>query len=133
MLSKEFFFFDETRETLFMNNNPTQYKFDYVFADYENPLLVSNTFNSIITQIIESEEANLLFVTFGEKSLQTKKFLFGSNSECLVTKDSFFDYVNATILKVMKQNRERCPFDTVSIEITKISQEKFIIDVRINI
>lgn len=124
------FFFDENRENLISNNN-IQYKFDYIFSDYENSLLISNSIKYMLTPLI-LDGNNLLFFSFGHRSLQTNKFMFGTDkatSDNLINKDSFFDYLIQNIISCMNDNKKDLPFDATSIEINKINQEKFIFDV----
>ena len=83
----------------------------------------------MIIQLIQNEEANLLFFTFGHKSLRTNAFLFGSTGDNLVSKDSFFYLIATTIIQSMKENVKNVPYDTISIEILKIGEEKYIFEV----
>lgn len=100
------------------------YKYDYIFSDYDNTLLMSNTIDSILSALIENEK-NITFITLGESNLGTTKFLFGPSHGNLLNNNSFFNYSIQTILQTMSSNFK---YDNVLIEIYKIANEKFTVD-----
>lgn len=100
------------------------YKYDYIFSDYDNTLLMSNTIDSILSALIENEK-NITFITLGESNLGTTKFLFGPSHGNLLNSNSFFNYSIQTILQTMGNNFK---YDNVLIEIYKIANEKFTVD-----
>lgn len=126
LAAKRVFFFEENRENLLLQKEEENgsYKYDYIFSDYDNALLIASTLNPVITQLIKNER-NLLFLTLGETGLGMTKFLFGHSTGNLINKDSYFNYAYQQILKDMKTY---FPFDNILIEIYKISNEKFILD-----
>jgi hypothetical protein len=69
--NKRVYFFEENREVLLQQNGTEtikKYKFDYIFSDYENTLLISNSITSMIQYHI-SNQKNVCFFTFGEDNL----------------------------------------------------------------
>ena len=55
--NQKVFIFDENRETLTLNEKPyNKYKYDYIFSDSENPMIISSTLNAIIYPLIEAEK-----------------------------------------------------------------------------
>jgi hypothetical protein len=70
-MQKRVFFFEENREVLLLQNgdeNLMKYKYDYIFSDYENTLLISSSIRSTISNLIRMDK-NLLFFSFGEERL----------------------------------------------------------------
>ena len=68
---KRVFFFEENREVLLLQKGEeslSKYKYDYIFSDYENTLLISSSIKSTICNYIRNER-NLCFFTFGEEKL----------------------------------------------------------------
>ena len=99
--NQKVFLFDENRETLTLNENPyNQYKYDYIFSDSENPMIISTTLNAFIYPLIEAEK-NITFMTIGQKGLNLSNFLFGSNQNFLLGYDSLFNYVFKAIKQMM--------------------------------
>ena len=118
------FLFDENRETLTLNEKPyNQYKYDYIFSDSENLMIISTTLNAFIYPLIEAEK-NLTFMTIGQKGLHLSNFLFGSNQNFLLGYDSLFNYV----FKAIKQMMIRIKYDKILLELYKIINDKFVID-----
>ena len=73
LLFKRVFFFEENREVLLLQKGEeslSKYKYDYIFSDYENTLLVSSSIKSTISNLIRNEK-NLCFFAFGEEMLGT--------------------------------------------------------------
>jgi hypothetical protein len=65
------FFFEENREVLFLQKDGeslSNFKFDYIFSDYENTLLISSSIRSTILNLIRNDK-NICFLTFGEEKL----------------------------------------------------------------
>ena len=122
--NQKVFLFDENRETLTLNENPyNQYKYDYIFSDSENPMIISTTLNAFIYPLIEAEK-NITFMTIGQKGLSLSNFLFGSNQNFLLGYDSLFNYV----FKAIKQMMIRIKYDKILLELYKIINDKFVID-----
>ena len=122
--NQKIFLFDENREILALNEKPyNKYSYDYIFSDFENPMIISSTLNAFIYPLIEAEK-NLIFMTIGQKNLGLTNFLFGSNPNGLLGNDSLFNYV----FKAIKQIMSRYKYDKILLEIYKIINDKFIID-----
>lgn len=122
--NQKVFLFDENRETLILNEKPNnQYKYDYIFSDSENPMIISTTLNAFIYPLIEAEK-NITFMTIGQKGLNLSNFLFGSNQNFLLGYDSLFNYV----FKAIKQMMIRIKYDKILLELYKIINDKFVID-----
>lgn len=122
--NQKVFLFDENRETLKLNEKPyNQYKYDYIFSDSENPMIISTTLNAFIYPLIEAEK-NITFMTIGQKGLNLSNFLFGSNQNFLLGYDSLFNYV----FKAIKQMMIRIKYDKILLELYKIINDKFVID-----
>jgi hypothetical protein len=132
-LFKRVFFFEDNREVLLLqkgNENIRKYKFDYIFSDYENNILIANSINNMISNMILNQK-NVSFLTFGEEKLGTyshnplgkTKFFFGKSGK--VSHDSFFKYTYDTIVKILS---EEFAFDNLLIDIIKINKEKFVLD-----
>ena len=122
--NKKIFFFDENREVLSLNEKPyNKYSYDYIFSDFENPMIISSTLNAFIYPLIEAEK-NLLFMTVGQKNLGLSNFLFGTNQNALLGNDSVFNYV----FKAIRQIMSRIKYDKILLELYKIINDKFIID-----
>jgi hypothetical protein len=130
---KRIFFFEENREVLLLQkakDSTRRYKFDYIFSDYENNILIANSIKNIITNLIHNEK-NLCFFTFGEEKLGKivilklgkTKFLFGNSNK--IFHDSFFRYTVDIIEKVL---RKEFTFDNILIDIVKVANEKFVLD-----
>ena len=120
--NQKIFLFDENREILTLNEKPyNKYTYDYIFSDFENPMIISSTLNTFIYPLIEAEK-NLLFMTVGQKNLGN--FLFGSNQNSLIGNDSLFNYV----FKAINQMMSRIKYDKILLELYKIINGKFIID-----
>ena len=118
------FLFDENREVLSLNDKPyNKYKYDYIFSDFENPMIISSTLNAFIYPLIEAEK-NLLFMTIGQKYLGSSNFLFGTNPNALLGNDSLFNY----IFKAIKQIMSKIKYDKILLELYKIMNDKFVID-----
>ena len=97
------FLFDENREVLSLNDKPyNKYKYDYIFSDFENPMIISSTLNAFIYPLIEAEK-NLLFMTIGQKYLGSSNFLFGTNPNALLGNDSLFNYIFKAIKQIMSK------------------------------
>jgi hypothetical protein len=74
-LFKRVFFFEEDREVLLLQKGSeslSKYKYDYIFSDYENTLLIASSIKSTIANLIRTER-NLCFFTFGEEKLGKSK------------------------------------------------------------
>ena len=122
--NQKVFIFDENRETLTLNEKPyNKYKYDYIFSDSENPMIISSTLNAIIYPLIEGEK-NILFLTVGQRGLNLSNFLFGSTRNVLLGRDSLFYYV----FKAIKQIMIRIKYDKILLELYKIINDKFLID-----
>jgi hypothetical protein len=70
-LYERVFFFEENREVLLLqkgNESLRKYKYDYIFSDYENTTLISNSIKGIISNLIHNDK-NVCFFTFGEEKL----------------------------------------------------------------
>ena len=120
--NQKIFLFDENRGILTLNEKPyNKYTYDYIFSDFENPMIISSTLNTFIYPLIEAEK-NLLFMTVGQKNLGN--FLFGSNQNSLIGNDSLFNYV----FKAINQMMSRIKYDKILLELYKIINDKFIID-----
>ena len=118
------FFFDENRETLSLNQKPyNKYKYDYIFSDHENPMIISSTLNVFIYPLIEAEK-NLVFMAIGQKNLGKSNFLFGTNQSMLLGYDSLFNYA----FKALKEIMSKIKYDKILFELYKITNDKFIID-----
>ena len=114
--------FDENREILTLKERPyNKYEYDYIFSDFENPMIISATLNAFIYPLIEAEK-NLLFMTIGQKNLGN--FLFGSNQNTLLGNDSLFNYT----FKAINQIMSKIKYDKILLELYKIINDKFIID-----
>ena len=117
------FVFDENRENLILKEKPyNQYKYDYIFSDFENPMIISSTLNAFIYPLIEAQR-NILFLSFGRKSL-CSSFLFGNNSQDILGPISLFNYTFQAIRQIMG----RIKFDKILLELFKLINDKFIID-----
>lgn len=71
MLDRRVFFFEENREDLLLQRgaeNLLKYKYDYIFSDYENTLLITSSIKMTISNLIRNEK-NLTFFSFGEEKL----------------------------------------------------------------
>ena len=120
--NQKIFLFDENREILTLKERPyNKYEYDYIFSDFENPMIISTTLNAFIYPLIEAEK-NLLFMTIGPKNLGN--FLFGSNQNVLLGNDSLFNYV----FKAINQIMSKIKYDKILLELYKIINDKFIID-----
>ena len=65
--NKKVFFFEENREILFLKEKPfNKYKYDYIFSESENPMIISSTLNTFIYPLIEQEK-NIIFLSIGKK------------------------------------------------------------------
>jgi len=70
-LQKRVFFFEENRQVLLLQKGYQclmKYKYDYIFSDYDNTLLIANSIKSTVTNLLRNEK-NLSFITFGEEKL----------------------------------------------------------------
>ena len=122
--NKKVFFFDENRETLFLKQKPfNQYKYDYIFSESENPMLISSTLNAFIYPLIEQEK-NLLFLCIGKRNLISSNFIFGNNQNNILGSDSFFNHS----FKAIKQIMKRISYDKILLELYKIVNDKFVVD-----
>ena len=122
--NQKVFIFDENREILTLSEQPfNKYKYDYIFSDSENPMIISSTLNAIIYPLIEADK-NILFLTVGQRGLNLSNFLFGSNRNVLLGRDSLFYYV----FKAIKQMMIRIKYDKILLELYKIVDDKFLID-----
>lgn len=68
---KRVFFFEENREVLLLQRGTEsllKYKYDYIFSDYENTLLIASSIKSSISNLIRNEK-NICFFSFGEEKL----------------------------------------------------------------
>ena len=118
------FFFDENRETLFLKQKPfNQYKYDYIFSESENPMIISSTLNAFIYPLIEQEK-NLLFLCIGKRNLISSNFIFGNNQNNILGSDSFFNHS----FKAIKQIMKRISYDKILLELYKIVNDKFVVD-----
>jgi hypothetical protein len=123
-INQKVFIFDENREILTLSEQPfNKYKYDYIFSDFENPMIISSTLNAIIYPLIEADK-NILFLTVGQRGLNLSNFLFGSNRNVLLGRDSLFYYV----FKAIKQMMIRIKYDKILLELYKIVDDKFLID-----
>ena len=75
------FFFEENREVLLLQKGSEsllKYKYDYIFSDYENTLLIASSIKSTVTNLLKNEK-NICFFTFGEEKLgkfnQSKNYI----------------------------------------------------------
>ena len=122
--NKKVFFFDENRETLFLKQKPfNQYKYDYIFSESENPMIISSTLNAFIYPLIEQEK-NLLFLCIGKRNLISSNFIFGNNQNNILGSDSFFNHS----FKAIKQIMKRISYDKILLELYKIVNDKFVVD-----
>ena len=122
--NKKVFFFDENRETLFLKQKPfNQYKYDYIFSESENPMIISSTLNAFIYPLIEQEK-NLLFLCIGKRNLIASNFIFGNNQNNILGSDSFFNHS----FKAIKQIMKRISYDKILLELYKIVKDKFVVD-----
>ncbi len=65
------FFFEENREVLLLQKATEtllKYKYDYIFSDYENTILIATSIKNSISNLIRTEK-NLCFLTLGEEKL----------------------------------------------------------------
>lgn len=68
---KRVFFFEENREDLLLQKGTEslkKYKYDYIFSDYENTVLIASSIKSTVANLIRNEK-NLCFFAFGEENL----------------------------------------------------------------
>ena len=115
------FFFDENRETLLLKESPfNQYKYDYIFSESENPMIISSTLNAFIYPLIEQEK-NLLFLSIGKRNLISSNFIFGNNQNNLLGSDSLFNHS----FKAIKQIMKRISYDKILLELYKIVNDEF--------
>ena len=122
--NKKVFFFDENRETLLLKESPfNQYKYDYIFSESENPMIISSTLNSFIYPLIEQEK-NLLFLTIGKRDLISSNFIFGNNQNNLLGSDSLFNHS----FKAIKQIMKRISYDKILLELYKIVNDRYVVD-----
>ena len=122
--NKKVFFFDENRETLFLKQKPfNQYKYDYIFSESENHMIISSTLNAFIYPLIEQEK-NLLFLCIGKRNLISSNFIFGNNQNNILGSDSFFNHS----FKAIKQIMKRISYDKILLELYKIVNDKFVVD-----
>ena len=122
--NKKVFFFEENREILFLKEKPfNKYKYDYIFSESENPMIISSTLNTFIYPLIEQEK-NIIFLSIGKKNLNSSNFIFGSNQYNLLGNDSLFNHSFKTIKQIMKG----IPYDKILLELYKIVNDKFEID-----
>ena len=122
--NKKVFFFEENRETLFLNEKPfNQYKYDYIFSESENPMIISSTLNTFIYPLIEQEK-NIIFLSIGKKNLASSNFIFGNNQYNLIGNDSLFNHSFKTIKQIMKG----ISYDKILLELYKIVNDKFVVD-----
>ena len=122
--NKKVFYFDENRETLYLKEKPfNQYKYDYIFSESENPMIISSTLNSFIYPLIEQEK-NLIFLSIGKKNLNSSNFIFGNNQYNLLGTDSLFNHS----FKAIKQIMKRITYDKILLELYKIVNDKFVVD-----
>ena len=118
------FYFDENRETLLLKEIPfNQYKYDYIFSESENPMIISSTLNAFIYPLIEQEK-NLLFLSIGKRNLISSNFIFGNNQNNLLGSDSLFNHS----FKAIKQIMKRISYDKILLELYKIVNDKFVVD-----
>jgi hypothetical protein len=118
------FFFDENRETLFLKQKPfNKYKYDYIFSESENPMIISSTLNTFIYPLIEQEK-NLLFLCIGKRNLISSNFIFGNNQNNILGSDSLFNHSFKAIKEIMK----RISYDKILLELYKIVNDKFVVD-----
>ena len=122
--NKKVFFFEENREILFLKEKPfNKYKYDYIFSESENPMIISSTLNTFIYPLIEQEK-NIIFLAIGKKQLNSSNFIFGSNQYNLLGNDSLFNHSFKTIKQIMKGIH----YDKILLELYKIVNDKFVID-----
>ena len=122
--NKKVFFFEENREILFLKEKPfNKYKYDYIFSESENPMIISSTLNTFIYPLIEQEK-NIIFLAIGKKQLNSSNFIFGSNHYNLLGNDSLFNHSFKTIKQIMKGIH----YDKILLELYKIVNDKFVID-----
>ena len=122
--NKKVFYFDENRETLYLKEKPfNQYKYDYIFSESENPMIISSTLNSFIYHLIEQEK-NLIFLSIGKKNLNSSNFIFGNNQYNFLGTDSLFNHS----FKAIKQIMKRITYDKILLELYKIVNDKFVVD-----
>ena len=122
--NKKVFFFDDICVTLFLKQKPfNQYKYDYIFSESENPMIISSTLNAFIYPLIEQEK-NLLFLCIGKRNLISSNFIFGNNQNNILGSDSFFNHS----FKAIKQIMKRISYDKILLELYKIVNDKFVVD-----
>ena len=122
--NKKVFFFEDNREILYLKEKPfNKYKYDYIFSESENPMIISSTLNTFIYPLIEQEK-NLIFLSIGKKNLNSSNFIFGSNNYNLLGADSLFNYTFKTIKQIMKGIN----YDKILFELYKIVNDKFVVD-----
>ena len=125
------FYFDENRETLLLKESPfNQYKYDYIFSESENPMIISSTLNAFIYTLnafiypLIEQEKNLLFLSIGKRNLISSNFIFGNNQNNLLGSDSLFNHS----FKAIKQIMKRISYDKILLELYKIVNDKFVVD-----
>jgi len=122
--NKKVFFFEENREILFLKEKPfNEYKYDYIFSESENPMIISSTLNTFIYPLIEQEK-NIIFLSIGKKNLNSSNFIFGNNQYNLLGNESLFNHSFKTIKQIMKG----ISYDKILLELYKIVNDKFVID-----
>ena len=122
--NKKVFFFEENRETLLLKEKPfNNYKYDYIFSESENPMIISSTLNTFIYPLIEQEK-NIIFLCIGKKNLDSSNFIFGNNQYNLLGNDSLFNHSFKTIKHIMKG----ISYDKILLELYKIVDDKFVVD-----
>jgi hypothetical protein len=68
---KRVFWFEENREVLYMQKGEEKllnYRYDYVFSDFDPNNLICSSIKSTVTNLLRNEK-NLCFLTFGEEKL----------------------------------------------------------------
>ena len=122
--NKKVFFFEDNREILYLKEKPfNKYKYDYIFSESENPMIISSTLNAFIYPLIEQEK-NLLFLCIGKRNLISSNFIFGNNQNNILGSDSFFNHS----FKAIKQIMKRISYDKILLELYKIVNDKFVVD-----
>ena len=122
--NKKVFFFDENRENLILQEKPyNKYKYDYIFSESENAMIISSTLNTFIYPLIEQEK-NIIFLGIGQRGLNSSSFIFGNNSNALLGYDSLFYNIFKTIKEIMKI----ITYDKILLELYKIVDDKFVLD-----
>jgi hypothetical protein len=87
-MDKRVFFFEENREVLLLQKGSEslmKYKYDYIFSDYENTLLISTSIRSSISNLIRNEK-NLCFFSLGEEKLGSNFFNFFRKDQVFIWK-----------------------------------------------